>query len=45
MKRRSKPDVMSVLAMLIALGVLATGLVQGAMREAQMPAAAMTAQK
>jgi hypothetical protein len=45
MKRRNKPDLMSILAMFIALGVLATGLVQGAMREAQVPTAAMTAQK
>jgi hypothetical protein len=45
MKKRNKPDVMSILAMFIAVGVLATGLVQGAMRDAQVPTTAMTAQK
>jgi hypothetical protein len=45
MKRRNKPDLMIVLATLIGLGVLTTGLVQGAMRDAQVPTATTTAQK
>jgi hypothetical protein len=43
-KRKRKPDIMILLATLIGLGVLTTGLVQGAMQQPQAPAA-VTAQK
>jgi hypothetical protein len=44
MRRKRKPDVMILLAALIGLGVLTTGLVQGAMRQPELPIA-VTAQK
>jgi hypothetical protein len=45
MKRRNKPDLMAILTLLTVFGVLATGLVQGQIREARLPGVAMTAQR
>jgi len=42
--RKRKPDALMLLAMLIGLGVLATGIVQGAMSDAE-PQTTFSAQK